>query len=81
MLQRAVQPGTLPELPERPTAAEARQWLVAQRAALKDSFFAHPDPRKLLALHAKIVDHLLARLWKTLFAYQFTVIARPEALS
>ena len=39
----------LPVLGEFPTAAEARRWLVAERAALKEAFFAHPDPRKLLA--------------------------------
>jgi [protein-PII] uridylyltransferase len=64
--QPAVQPGTLPALPDKPGAAEARRWLVAQRAALKDAFFAHPDPRKLLAEHSHIVDRLLSRLWASL---------------
>jgi [protein-PII] uridylyltransferase len=64
--ERAVQPGTLPALGERPSAAEARRWLIAQRAALKAAFFAHPDPRKLLAQHSAIVDTLLKRLWASL---------------
>jgi len=66
VLQRAVQPGTLPVLSECPDAGEARRWLVAQRAALKETFFARPDPRKLLARHSQIVDELLSRLWRSL---------------
>jgi [protein-PII] uridylyltransferase len=63
---RAVQPGPLPVLGEHPTAAEARRWLTAQRAALKETFFARPDPGKLLAQHAALVDTLLRRLWHAL---------------
>ena len=51
-----------PAPPER-DPADARRWLKARREELKARYLRRPDPARLLAAHAAIVDSLLARLW------------------
>jgi len=43
--------------------SESRAWIRARRQELKDRYFARPDPRRTLAMHALLVDQLLQRLW------------------
>jgi len=45
-------------------ATSLRRWLAERRAGLKAAYFEKPDPRGLLAAHAKLVDEALVALWK-----------------
>ena len=48
--------------PER-DPADARRWLKARREELKARYLKRPEPARLLASQAALVDALLARLW------------------
>jgi len=53
------------------TAAAAQRWrgeLKAGRAALQSAFYAHPDTRRLLRDHARLVDGVVASVWAGLGA-------------
>ncbi len=47
-----------------PTAASWRHWLAERRGALKAAYYDKPEPHRLIAAHAKLVDDMLAALWK-----------------
>ena len=59
-----------------PSASETRAWIRARRQELKERYFARPDPRRTLAMHALLVDQLLQRLWsETMACTPFALVA------
>ncbi len=48
------------------SSAEIRESLSAARHALQRDFVAHPQPRRQLHAHAKLVDEHLCRVWENL---------------
>jgi [protein-PII] uridylyltransferase len=52
-----------PAPPSEHDPADARRWLKARREELKNRYLRRPEPARVLAAHAAVVDSLLARLW------------------
>ncbi len=49
--------------PRERDPADARRWLKARREVLRERYLRRPDPQRMLAAHAALVDGLLVRLW------------------
>jgi [protein-PII] uridylyltransferase len=62
-MTRAAAPATALAAPRGRDPADARRWLKARREELRDRYLRRPEPQRLLAAHAALVDGLLARLW------------------
>jgi [protein-PII] uridylyltransferase len=54
----------VPLTPTATTAAAWRRWLSEERAKLKAAYYERPDPHRLLAAHAHLIDDALNGLWK-----------------
>jgi len=52
-----------PAPPSERDPADARRWIRARREELKTRYLRRPEPARVLAAHAAVVDSLLAKLW------------------